>query len=151
MKKLLLLFLLPLGALAQNPTMPGVGLVFGSNNPGGGGGSGPYSPSSFTANAVLLGNGTGAIQSSGITSTAGGSGFTAAASTDLTLNAGSGAPHGVIIGTNALVFAGAGSGAGMSLTDNGSGGGTWAAGGDESESYAGAERDGRICPDRKRC
>ena len=58
--------------------------------------TGPYSPASFTANAVLLGGGTGAITPSGISSTSGGTGFTglasitAPASTDLTLNAGSG-------------------------------------------------------------
>jgi len=65
--------------------------------PGSGGGSGPYSPTTFSSNAVLLGNGTGAIQASGITSTAGGSGLTAAASTDLTLNAGSGANNNVVL------------------------------------------------------
>lgn len=59
-------------------------------NPGGGGGSGPYSPTSFTNNAVLIGGGTGAIQSTGITSSSGGSSFTGASSTDLTLNAGTG-------------------------------------------------------------
>ena len=65
--------------------------------PGGGGGTGPYSPTTFASNAVLLGNGTGAIQASGITSTAGGSGLTAAALADLTLNAGSGANNNVVL------------------------------------------------------
>lgn len=50
--------------------------------------TGPYSPTSFTANTLLLGNGTGSIQSSGITSTAAGNGLLSAAASNLTLGTG---------------------------------------------------------------
>lgn len=91
MKRLFILLFLPLAALAQSPVMPGVGLVFGTNNPGGGGGSGPYSPSSYTANAVLIGNGTGPILATGILSGTGSNALTnlnsVTAAGDLTLAA----------------------------------------------------------------
>jgi len=80
-KKILSIFLsLTALALAQVVVTPPSSMTVGSvAGPGSGGGTGPYSPTTFTSNAVLLGNGTGAIQASGITSTAGGSGLTASA------------------------------------------------------------------------
>ena len=94
MKKLLaLLLLIPVftfGQVNQNNSVFG-GSVAG---PGGGGGTGPYSPTSFTLNALLTGGGTGAINAIGVSGTGNAltalNSITAAASTDLTLNAGSG-------------------------------------------------------------
>lgn len=71
MKRLLfLLFLAPALALAQlmPPGAPFALSNTGNNIPG----SGPYSPSTFTANALLYGNGSGPILSSGSTTDANG-------------------------------------------------------------------------------
>ena len=76
MKRLILALLLPLAALAQQT--PQAGAIFSYPVAGsGGGGSGPYGPSSFTNNAVLIGGGTGNIQATSILSSNGGNALTA--------------------------------------------------------------------------
>lgn len=79
MKRLLsaLLLFLPLGLLAQG--LPPFAPLSISPIPSaaGGGGSGPYGPSSFTNNAVLIGGGTGNIQATGIFGTSTGNALTA--------------------------------------------------------------------------
>lgn len=61
---------------------------YGAGGSSGGGGSGPYSPTSFTANAILTGNGTGAINATGASMNTAGNVLTFAGTSTLTDSSG---------------------------------------------------------------